>query len=234
MSVSSMSPLKRSPQSAAPTLCCQVNVRLPQRKKVASGRQGFPSAFGTWSILEILINLPSDYWKGCHCSFTHLFWLKGISKSTWYILIEYNSDLLNQHLLSDCIFIARISPSFINVHPWRVFCLPSHRVLSAHISLFYKSFHFCCHGYYPADSTLPPCSAMVTAQLASAFAHAQCAVLLDPISYFNGPNKRARDIRKMATALVVSAPQHIPRFFIDTFFSRLKRKWHLFTTTVLI
>lgn len=40
-------------------------------------------------------------------------------------------------------------------------------------------------------------------------AHAQCRVSLDPISYFNGPNKRERDIRKMATALVVSVPLHI-------------------------
>lgn len=49
------------------------------------------------------------------------------------------------------------------------------------------------------------------------FAHAQCAVPLDPISYFNEPNKRERDIRKMATALVVSAPQRIPKFTTTRF-----------------
>lgn len=193
MSVSSMSLSNGLHNQQPPTLCCQcamcVSECLPQRMKV-----------------------PSDYWKGCHCIFTHLLDSKEYQSLHDIFLFEYNSDLFNQHLLSYCVFIARISPFFIHVHPLSAFCLPSHRVLFAHISFFDKSFHFCCHGYYPADSTLPPGSAMVTAQPSGAFAHAQCAVPLDPISYFNGPNKRARDIRKMATALVVSAPPHTTRF----------------------
>lgn len=58
-------------------------------------------------------------------------------------------------------------------------------------------------------------------------AHAQCALPHDPISYFNRPNKRERDIRKMATALVVSVPQHIPEFATRRFstFTHLRQRY---------
>lgn len=62
-------------------------------------------------------------------------------------------------------------------------------------------------------------------------AHAHCAVPLGPISYFNRPNKRVRDIRNMATALAVSGPRHITEFATTRFsFTRLKRQCHTFMT----